>query len=86
MSRGRAGCLKDWYCCLTLGTYTLVRIFKSLITDIQTAYGDAKKDLLRSLVRFDKSLQGAGLLLLKRVDNNVGTLLSEQQGLPPLHG
>jgi hypothetical protein len=58
-----------------------VRVFKSLVTDIQNVYGDAKKDFVRSLVRFDKSLQDAGLLLLKRVDDNVGVLLSGREGM-----
>ena len=57
-----------------------VRIFKSLVTDIQNVYGDAKKDFVRSLVRFDKSLQDAGLLLLKRMDENVVVLLSGREG------
>ena len=58
-----------------------VRVFKSLVTDIQNVYGDAKKDFVRSLFRFDKSLQDAGLLLLKRVDDNVGVLLSGREGI-----
>jgi hypothetical protein len=58
-----------------------VRVFKSLVTDIQNVYGDAKNDFVRSLVRFDKSLQDAGLLLLKRVDDNVGVLLSGREGM-----
>lgn len=61
-------------------TNTAVRVFKSLVTDIQKIYGDAKNDFVRSLVRFDKSLQDAGLLLLKRMDDNVGVLLSEREG------
>ena len=58
-----------------------VRVFKTLVTDIQNVYGDAKKDFVTSLVRFDKSLKDAGLLLLKRVDDNVGVLLSKEEGL-----
>ena len=56
-------------------------MFKSLVTDIQNVYGDAKNDFLRSLVRFDKSLQDAGLLILKHVDDNVGALVSGREGL-----
>jgi len=63
------------------GSNTAARVFKSLVTDIQNVYGDAKNDFVRSLVRFDKSLQDAGLLLLKRVDDNVGVLLSGREGL-----
>jgi len=58
-----------------------VRVFKSLVTDIQNVYRDANKDFVRSLVRFDKSLQDAGLLLLKRVDENVIVLLSGREGM-----
>jgi len=62
---------------LSLEIYTAVRVFKNLITDIQIVYGDAKDELLKSLVRFDRSLHDAGLLML-------GTLLGEQEGLSPL--
>ena len=58
-----------------------VRLFQTLVTDIQNVYGDAKKDFVRSLVRLDKSLQDAGLLLLKRLDKNVGALLCRREGL-----
>ena len=68
---------------LIFRTNTAVRVFKSLVTDIQSVYGEAKNDLLRSLVRFDKSLQDAGLLLLKRVDDNVFTLLTGREGVFP---
>ena len=63
------------------GTDKAVRLFKSLVTDIQSIYGDAKEDFRRGLVRFDKSLQDAGLLLLKRVDENVVTILTGREGL-----
>lgn len=66
---------------LRLGTYVTARVLKTLTTDIQSVYGDAKNELLKSLVRFDKSLLDAALLLLKRVDDNVGALLSDRQGL-----
>jgi len=36
--------------------------------------------LVRSLVKFDKSMQDAGLLLIKRVDDNVGVILEKQEG------
>ena len=64
----------------------VVRVFKTLVTDIQNVYGDAKNDFVRSLVTFDKSLLDAGLLLLKRVDNTVGVLLSGREGLSYLQG
>jgi hypothetical protein len=64
-----------------VGTDKAVRLSKSLLTDIQNVYGDAKEDFLRGLVRFDKSLQDAGLLLLKRVDENVVTILTGREGL-----
>jgi len=60
---------------------TVVRVFQTLVTDIQNVYGDTKNDFVKSLVRFDKSLQDAGLLLLKRVDDNVGVLLTGREGL-----
>jgi len=58
-----------------------VRLFKSLFTDIQNVYGDAKDDFLRSLVKFDTSLQDAGLLLITRVDENVSKIQNEQEGI-----
>ena len=63
------------------GTDKAVCLFKSQVTDIQSVYGDVKEDFLRGLVRFDKSLQDAGLLLLKRVDENVVTILAGREGL-----
>ena len=59
-----------------------MRLFKSLFTDIQNVYGDAKDAFLRSLVKFDKSLQDAGLLLITRVDENVSKIQNEQEGIP----
>jgi hypothetical protein len=44
-------------------------------------YKDAKNDLVRSLAKFDKSMQDAGLLLIKRVDDNVGIILEKQEGI-----
>jgi len=55
-------------------------VFKILATDIQAVYGDAKNDFVRSLVRFDKSLHDANLWLVKRVDDNVGVLLTGREG------
>ena len=57
------------------------RLFKTLFTEIQDAYGDAKNDLLRSLVKFDKTLQAAGLLLITRVDENVSKIQNAQEGI-----
>jgi hypothetical protein len=54
-------------------------MFKTLFTDIQDVYGDAKKDMSRSLEKFEKSLQEAGLLLITRVDENVLKIRSEQE-------
>ena len=65
---------------------TAVRVFKILVTDIQTIYGDAQKDFVRSLERFDKSLHDAGLLLLKGVDDTITVLLSEREGLSSFGG
>jgi len=59
-----------------------VRLFKSLFTDAQDVYGDAKTQLLRALVKFDKSLQDAGLLLITRVDENISKIQNEQEGIP----
>lgn len=59
------------------------RLLKNLITDIQQVYGDAQAEFVRSLIRFDRSLQGAGLLVLKRVDDKVGTLLSARESSSP---
>jgi len=56
-------------------------MFKTLFTDTQDVYGDAKKDLSRSLEKFDKSLQEAGLLLMTRVDENVAKIRNEQEGI-----
>jgi len=56
-------------------------LFRTPVTDIQNVYGDAKNDLSRSLVRFDKTLQEAGLKLMLRVDNNVLTILNNQDGI-----
>jgi glutathionyl-hydroquinone reductase len=56
------------------------RLFKTLFTGIQNVYGDAKKDLLRSLDKFDKTLQVAGLLLITRVDENVSKIQNAQEG------
>jgi hypothetical protein len=55
-------------------------MFKTLFTDIQDVYGDAKKDLSRSLENLEKSLQEAGLLLITRVDENVLKIRNEQEG------
>lgn len=52
-----------------------------LVTDIQNIYGHAKNDLSRSLVRFDNTLQEAGLKLMIRVDKNVFTILNNQNGI-----
>ena len=52
-----------------------------MFTDTQDVYGDAKKDLLRSLEKFEKSLQEAGLLLMTRVDENVAKIQNEQEGI-----
>ena len=62
-------------------TDKIVRLFKTLVTDIQDVYGDAKRELVRNLDRFDQSLQDAGLLLIRRVDDNVFTILSNQDGI-----
>ena len=56
-------------------------MFKTLFTDTQDVYGDAKKDLSRSLEKFEKSLQEAGLLLMTRVDENVAKIRNEQEGI-----
>jgi len=69
---------KTGNCDLLLDVYHAARIFKHLVTDIQRVYGDANNDFMRSLVRFDTSLQDAGLLLLRRVDRNVFTLLNDR--------
>lgn len=39
-----------------------VRVFKTLVTDIQDVYRDAKKDLTKSIERFDESLRDVGLV------------------------
>ena len=52
-----------------------VRVFKSLVTDNRKVYVDANNDLVRSLVRFNQSLQDAGLL-------SVLILLNNQEGTP----
>ena len=62
---------------------TAARLMKSLFTDIQQVYRNAQTEFVRSLVRFERSLHGTGLLVLKRVDNNVGTLLSARESSSP---
>jgi len=59
---------------------SLARLSKTLVTDIQNVYGDAKNDLVRNLAKFDKTLQDAGLLLIRRVDDNTITILNNQEG------
>jgi len=71
---------KTGACDLLLLSLIVVRVFKSLITDIQNVYGEVNKDFVRSLARFDTSLQDAGLLLLASVDHNVITLLDKDTG------
>lgn len=61
-------------------TDALARLFKSLVTDIQNVYGDAKNDLVRNLAKFDKTLHDAGLLLIRRVDHNTITIINNQEG------
>jgi hypothetical protein len=52
-----------------------VRVFKSLVTDHPKIYTDTNNDLIRSLVRFNQSLQDAGLLSVFR-------LVNKQEGTP----
>jgi len=52
-----------------------VRLFKTLVTDIQSVYGDAKDDFIRSLDRFNESLQDVGLLSVLKI-------LNRQEGFP----
>jgi len=58
----------------TTMTNRTVRIFKLLVTDNPKVYMDANNDLVRSLVRFNQSLQDAGLL-------SVFKLLNSQEGV-----
>jgi len=60
----------------TTTTNRTVRIFKQLVTDNPKVYMDANNDLVRSLRRFNLSLQDAGLL-------SVFKLLNNQEGVPP---
>ena len=57
-----------------------MQAFKTLFTDAPHVYGDAKTELSRSLDKFEKSLQEAGLLLMVRVDENVATIRNKQEG------
>jgi len=57
-----------------------VQVFKTLFTDAPNVYGNAKQDLSRSLDKFEKSLQEAGLLLMTRVDENVVRIRNKQEG------
>jgi hypothetical protein len=52
-------------------------MFKTLFTDIQEVYRDAQQEMSRSLEKFEKSLQEAGLLLITRVDANVLKIRNE---------
>jgi len=45
-------------------------VFKSLVTDNPKVYMDANNDLVRSLIRFNQSLQDAGLLSVVQILNN----------------
>jgi hypothetical protein len=55
-------------------------VFKTLFTDIQDVYGDAKKEVSRSLKKFENSFNEAGLLLIARVDENTVKIRNEQEG------
>jgi hypothetical protein len=55
-------------------------VFKTLFTDIQDVYGDAKKEVSRSLKKFENSFKEAGLLLIARVDENTVKIRNEQGG------
>ena len=57
-----------------------MQVFKTLFTDAPNVYGNAKQDLSRSLDKFEKSLQEAGLLLMTRVDENVVRIRNKQEG------
>jgi len=51
-------------------------MFKSLVTDIQSVYRNARDDLRRALDRFDKSLQDVGLWsVLKVLEGYKGCVL-----------